>query len=76
MSDSVLSQIECSILSLSAEEQRQLINRLSEKLRRESAVAPDFAAELATMALDEDIKREIREIELDFRSTEFDGLAE
>lgn len=76
MSDTVLLQIENSILSLTIDQQRQLLSRLSDKLRRESAVVPDFESELAQMAVDQDIRREIREIELDFRSTEFDGLAE
>lgn len=76
MSDAVLLRIENSILSLTIDQQRQLLSRLSDKLRRESAAVPDFESELAQMAVDQDIRREIREIELDFRSTEFDGLAE
>ncbi|MGD9562243.1 MAG: hypothetical protein AB7F88_08470 [Pyrinomonadaceae bacterium] len=76
MSDAVLSQIENSILSLTTDQQRQLLLRLSDKLRRDPAVTSDFESELATMAMDEDIQREIAEIALDFRSAEFDGLAE
>jgi len=76
MSDTVLSQIENRILSLTIDQQRQLLSRLSNKLRRDSTVAPDFESDLAQMAMDKDIQREISEIELDFRSTEFDGLAE
>lgn len=76
MSDAVLSQIENSILSLTIDQQRQLLSRLSAKLCRDSAEASEFKSELAKMALDTDIQREIGEIELDFRSTEFDGQAE
>lgn len=75
MSETVLSQIENSILSLTLEEQRQLFAKLSDKLRLDSSNA-DFERELANMAQDEDIKRELKEIDADFRRTEFDGLAE
>lgn len=76
MSDTVLSQIESSILALGVDDQRRLLARISEKLRRESAGNLTFEQELEQMAADEDIQREIREIAADFRATEFDGLAE
>lgn len=76
MSETVLSQIEQSILKLTVDEQRRLISRVSSRLRKESGIQPDFEKELARMAGDEDIQNELREIEADFRHTEFDGLAE
>lgn len=76
MSETVLSQIQNSILKLTVDEQRRLFADLSERLQRPSANGTDFERELRHMADDEDIKRELKEIEADFLSTEFDGLAE
>lgn len=76
MSNGTMSLIENSILKLSVEERRKLVSRLSERLEQESAELSKFEFELAEMAKDEDIQREIRAIELDFRAAEFDGLAE
>lgn len=76
MSDTVLSQIENSILSLTRDEQRHLLAKISEKLGSETAVGLTFEQELEQMAKDADIQREIRGIEADFRAAEFDGLAE
>jgi hypothetical protein len=76
MSEGLLSQIEDSIVRLTVEEQRLLVSRLSNRLRREAAGRQAFESDLAEMAKDEDIKLELKRIEADFHHTEFDGLAE
>lgn len=76
MSDVALSQIEKNILELPVNEQLQLIARVAERLRRQNAMDPGFETGLTAMAMDEDVQRELRDIEQDFRQTEFDGLAE
>jgi hypothetical protein len=76
MSEAVLSQIEQNILQLPVDEQLLLISRVAEKLRGKIDESPEFESSLAEMANDENIQRELKEIEADFRRTEFDGLAE
>lgn len=76
MSDVALSQIEKSIVELPVDEQLQLISRVAERLRRQNALNSDFESGLAEMAADEEVQQELRNIERDFRRTEFDGLAE
>ena len=76
MSQVILSQIEENILQLPVDEQLLLIARVAERLRGKIDGKKDFDSELAEMANDENIQRELREIEKDFRYTEFDGLTE
>ena len=76
MMESVLSQIEAEILELPADQQLRLISRVAEKLSKKAENPTDFDMELAEMANDPDIQRELREIDRDFRITELDGLAE
>ena len=76
MNQIVLSEIENNISSLPADMQLKLISRVAERLRRKIEAEPDFEQQLAAMAQDIDIQRELKEIETDFRRTEFDGLAE
>ena len=76
MNQIVLSEIENNISSLPADVQLQLISRVAERLRRKIEAEPDFEQQLAAMAQDIDIQRELKEIEADFCRTEFDGLAE
>lgn len=75
MNEMALSEIERSIGLLSTDEQLLLISRVAEKLRAKTPKDSGFENELAEMADDADIQRELKEIEADFRSTEFDGLA-
>ena len=75
MSPIVISQIEQSILALPAEEQLRLISRVADTLRKRAEYENDFDTQLAEMAKDPEIQRELKEIESDFRVTEFDGLA-
>lgn len=74
MSPTVISQIEQNIFALPAEEQLRLIKRVTETLRKRAEHESDFDAQLVAMAHDPDIQRELREIERDFRVTEFDAL--
>jgi hypothetical protein len=76
MSQMVLSQIEHNILQLPIDEQLLLISRVAERLRSKIDVGKDFDSALVDMANDENIQRELKEIEKDFRYTEYDGLAE
>lgn len=73
MSQIVLSDIEQSVLQLSAAEQLLLISRVAEKLRGNVEGETEFENQLAEMADDAEIQRELNEIEADFRQTEFDG---
>jgi hypothetical protein len=74
MNQIALSQIEQNILQLSADEQLLLISRVAERLRKNYDNTSDFEYQLAEMANDSDIQRELKEIETDFLYTEFDGL--
>ncbi len=75
MSQTVLSDIEQSVLQLPDSEQLLLISRVAEKLRRRNIESEsEFENQLAEMANDSEIQRELNEIEADFRQTEFDGL--
>ncbi|HEX8737679.1 MAG TPA: hypothetical protein VF721_20270 [Pyrinomonadaceae bacterium] len=76
MNHTALSQIENSILQLPVDEQLLLISRVAERLRGKVERDADFETSLAEMANDENIRRELKEIEEDFRQTEFDGLTE
>ncbi len=72
--NTVLSQIESSIVLLPADEQLTLISRVAERLSRRQDARSDFGDRMIEMAADPEIQREIREIERDFRITEMDGL--
>lgn len=76
MSEAILSQIEKNILQLPLDEQLLLISRVEKKLKGRIKGENNFESELAEMANDENIQRELKEIEKDFHYTEFDGLAE
>jgi hypothetical protein len=75
MSQMVLSQIEQNILQLSTDEQLLLISRVAERLRKKSVEDSEFEKQLMEMANDENIQKELKEIEADFLHTELDGLA-
>ena len=75
MSQIVLSKIEQNILQLSTDEQLLLISRVAERLRKKSVENSEFEEQLVEMANDENIQRELKEIERDFLQTELDGLA-
>jgi len=74
MNQTTLSQIEQTILQLPVDEQLLIIARVAEKLSGKIDSAKNFEASLSAMASDENIQRELKEIEKDFRYTELDGL--
>ena len=76
MSDYTITELEKTIIELPVDEQRRLIDRVAERLRRNAEDNSDFESQLAEMAKDENIQAELRKIERDFAIAEFDGLAE
>ena len=60
MSQAILSQIEQNILQLPVDEQLLLISRVAERLRSKIDGEKDFDSELAEMAKDENIQRELK----------------
>jgi hypothetical protein len=76
MNQTALSEIEQSVMQLSPDEQLLLISRVAEKLRKKSVTDSEFENQLAEMANDADIRRELKKIEEDFQYTEFDGLTQ
>jgi hypothetical protein len=72
-----LAEIEQQVRQLSPDEQLWLIEQLVQGLRRRSAPAQaDWAQELAAMAADPEIQRELRQIADEFGPTEADGLGQ
>jgi len=75
MSQSPVSQIEESFRNLPISEQRELIERLVARLNEQGLdQTHDLDDQLARMAADPDIQREMREIEREFALAESDGL--
>jgi hypothetical protein len=75
MSVTLLEQIEANITRLSFSDQLLLMERLAHRLRRQTLpVRPSLAAQLAMMANDPEIQRELQLIEAEFAGTEADGL--
>ncbi len=64
MSQIVLSQIEQNILQLPIDQQLLLISRVAERLRGKIDESSDFETSLVEMANDENIQRELKEIEI------------
>ena len=74
MNLAVLSQIEERIHQLSLAEQLWLIERLAQRLREQLIVHSPFEQQLAAMADDPDIQRELQRIEEEFAPAAADGL--
>ena len=75
MSQSTLSQIEERFNELPISEQRRLIDRLIRRVNaRPSKQGEDVDDQLAQMAADPEIQREVQEIEREFAMAESDGL--
>ena len=74
MSETVLRQIEKSILQLPKDEQLLLISRVAGKLRKDAQNDFEFEADLVRMAKAKEIQSELRSIELDFHVPELDGF--
>jgi hypothetical protein len=72
----MLSQIEAEITRLTKDEQLWLLKRLARHLRQENQTEADFLDDqIAEMAKDPDIQREIRAINEEFAVTDNDGLS-
>lgn len=69
-----LESIESAINQLSFLEQVQLLERLAQRIRKQTERRQSIEDQLAAMAADPEIQRELREIEAEFRGTEMDGL--
>jgi hypothetical protein len=76
MSSPVLNEIEQRINLLSFDEQLLLLEQLAQRIRRAKQPDRSAADDLAAMASDPDIQRELQEIDEEFRATEMDGLEE
>jgi hypothetical protein len=74
MNTLTLESIESAINHLSFLEQVQLLERLAQLIRRQTERPHSVENQLAAMAADPDIQRELRQIEAEFAGTEMDGL--
>ena len=75
MSEFTLSQIEEGFSKLPISEQRVLIDRLVRRVNEQTSNQnKDVDDQLAQMAADPDIQREVQEIEREFAVTDSDGL--
>jgi hypothetical protein len=74
MNLAVLSQIEEHIHQLSLAEQLWLLERLAQRLREQLIVQSPFEQQLAAIADDPDIQRELQRIEEEFAPAAADGL--
>ena len=75
MDTTALQRIEADISQLSLSQQLWLMERLAHRIR-ERTLRPQasLADQLAAMASDPDIQRELQQIEAEFTGTEADGL--
>jgi hypothetical protein len=71
-----VNQLEAEIQKLSFSEQVWLLERLAHHIRIQTDKRQILDSDLAAMAADLDIQREIRAIDEEFRATESDGLAD
>jgi hypothetical protein len=75
MNQLTLAQIEDSFTQLTTSEQLHLIERLVHRVHENTVKQREDADnQLAQMAADPDIERELREIEREFATAESDGL--
>ena len=76
MTSPTLDTIEAAIEQLSLPEQLTLMERLASRIRSRTLRAPAARdSDLAAMANDPDMQRELRQIEAEFAVTEADGLS-
>jgi hypothetical protein len=71
-----LSRLEREITQLAQDEQLWLIERLAHRLQRTGTRQSEGESELAAMAADPEIIRELRAIDREFAIAEADGLGE
>jgi hypothetical protein len=74
MNLTVLSQIEAHLDELSLAEQLWLLERLAQRLRAQMIVHSPLEQQLAAMAEDPEIQRELQRIEEEFAPAAADGL--
>ena len=74
MSTAAFAEMESQLAALSREEQRRLLHTLARQIQT-PAPECEAADELAAMANDPDIRRELQAIEREFAAAESDGLA-
>ena len=74
MNLTVLSQIEARLDELSLAEQLWLLERLAQRLRAQMIVHSPLEQQLAAMAEDPEIQRELQRIEEEFAPAAADGL--
>lgn len=74
MNTLTLESIESAINQLSFLEQVQLLERLAQHIRKQTERRQSIEDQLAAMAADPEIQRELRQIEAEFSGTEMDGL--
>lgn len=71
---SIVRDLEEKINRLSSDEQMQLIERVSHRIRTVNTSNKVIDAQLSEMAADPEIQKELREIESEFSSKGGDGL--
>jgi hypothetical protein len=76
MNSVALETLESAISQLSLLEQVRLLERLAQRVRKQTERQQSPDDELAAMAADPSIQRELRQIEAEFSGTEMDGLPE
>ena len=77
MNKTAVARIEAEFRRLSRAEQAQVLQRLQSQLDVAAiAKTEDVDTQLAAMAADPDIRRELHEIEADFGIADADGLAD
>ncbi len=74
MNISTLSEIEESINQLPVDQQLRLIERVAQRIRGSIAGNDSIEDHLTTIASDPQIQDELHKIEVEFASTEADGL--
>lgn len=74
MNTLALESIESAISQLSLLEQVRLLEQLAQRIRKQTERQQNRDDELAAMAADPAIQRELRQIEAEFSGTEMDGL--
>lgn len=75
MSNTVLERIEADLDQLSIVDQLWLIERLAQRIRHQAQPHQStLESQLAAMANDPDIQRELQEIAAEFEGTNLDGL--
>jgi uncharacterized protein YPO0396 len=76
MNTLALENLESAISQLSLLEQVRLLERLAQRVRKQTERQQSPDDELAAMAADPAIQHELRQIEAEFSETEMDGLPE